>query len=84
MKHRKLGLSQSSPVNSSVFRLTRDGIRAYDDRPARSAPGGLVDVLAQGIANGKTGVATGEGFYTYDADGRPTGVSDQFPEIWEG
>jgi 3-hydroxyacyl-CoA dehydrogenase len=39
-------------------------------------------VLKRGIDNGKTGIADGEGFYTYDSDGKPTGVSSQFPEVW--
>ena len=41
-------------------------------------------MLKRGIDNGKTGIADGEGFYTYDAQGQKTGVSSQFPEVWGG
>lgn len=36
-----------------------------------------------GIANGKTGLGDGEGFYTYAEDGRKIGLSNQIPPVWE-
>lgn len=57
---------------------------AYNIQANNPQPSPFIEVLKRGIDNGKTGIADGEGFYTYDAQGQKTGVSSQFPEVWGG
>lgn len=61
------------------FRVAYE-INAASDDPVKRE---FAKVMKRGIDNGKAGLGDGEGFYTYDAEGNKTGISDQFPAVWE-
>ncbi|MFJ6263084.1 3-hydroxyacyl-CoA dehydrogenase NAD-binding domain-containing protein [Rhodococcus erythropolis] len=79
----KVGLAAPTGVvdtfDSAGFNVFHD-IFANDEDPSLRE---FANVMKIGIANGKTGLGDGEGFYTYAEDGRKTGLSNQIPPVWE-
>src|SRR5699024_10495115 len=79
----KVGLSL--PVGMmDVFDIVGFGV-AYEMYVNDEDPGvrEFAKVMKIGLDNGKSGMGDGEGFYTYDEAGNKTGMTDQFPAVWE-